>query len=109
MLYVAGSIPVATAYKGTVMRDETWREGPPPALQLMVFRQTRDFFFNVVLREIKIPAHLTLENVSDWLRKNCDMDASGKYTVLSVGTKDVFEISQERIGLVVAQVESTVY
>ena len=91
------------------MTDESWRDGPPPALQLMMFRQFWDDFNETALKQVKVPAHITLETVGKWLGQHNDTELGGKYTVLSVGIKDVFEISQDSRGLCVAKVESTVY
>ena len=91
------------------IRDETWRTGPPPALEFMVFQQTYDMMFNMVLREIKTPPGVTLENVSDWLKKNRDDGQGVKYTVMSVGTKDVFERLHIHDEVIVSNITSIVY
>lgn len=91
------------------MADKSWREGPPRALQLMVFRHTWTMQDDPVLKQIEVPAHITLENVGDWLGWDKGADLGAKYTVLSVGTKDVFEVNHTHGELVVSNVESTVY
>ena len=91
------------------MNDESWREGPPRALQLMVFQQTYDMMFNMVLKQVEVPAHVTLENVSDWLGWDKGAEVGVKYTVMSVGTEDVFEVLYIHDEIVVSNVTSIVY
>lgn len=91
------------------MTDKSWREGPPRALPLLLFRQTYDLSFNMVLRQLDIPRDVTLKNVGTWLRQNSYADAGMKYTVLSVATEDVFEIGRTHDEVTVSNIESTIY
>lgn len=86
------------------MTDDSWREGPPRALQLMVFRQTCDG-----LEPVKVPKGVTLETVGEWLRQDGDTWAGWDYTVLSVATEDVFEVDLVHNEVVVSNVKSTIY
>lgn len=92
---------------------KSWRDGPPAALQLMVFQHTWTMQDDPVLKQIKIPAHLTLETVAKWLRQNADVNVDAdddlKYTVLSVGTKDVFQIQHVHGEVIALNEYSTVY
>ena len=91
------------------IRDETWRTGPPVALEFMLFQQSYDLSFRMVLRQIKTPPGVTLKNVSDWLRKNADLLEGAKYTVMLVGAKDVFEINHFHDEVIVSNITSIVY
>lgn len=91
------------------MTDKSWRDSPPAALQLMVFRHTWTMQDDPVLMPVQIPSDLTLENVGNWLRKNADVESGVKYTALLVGTKDVFEIIHIHDEVTICNVTSITY
>lgn len=95
---------------GRVGELESWREGPPRALKLLVFRQTYDVFDEPILKQLHVPDHVTLETVGAWLKQRSGLTRGDKFTTLSVATEDVYRIDFTSVtGFIYHKVESTVY